>query len=226
GRFRLRRGLDRQKDQSYVLYSADQTVLSRVIMPLGEVQKSETRDIAHRHGLPIAAKPESQEICFVTEGDYRGFLAGKLDDLPGRGAIVNDAGERIGSHNGYVNYTVGQRRGLNLPGPEKKYVLRVDPRRNEVVVGREDQTYSTSLEADDVVFVGRDLERPARLTAMTRYNSFPATGLVTPLDNGCVRLDFERPQRAVTPGQAVVFYDGDEVVGGGTIKTGGWAASV
>ncbi|MBC7106835.1 MAG: tRNA 2-thiouridine(34) synthase MnmA [Firmicutes bacterium] len=218
GRYTLRRGIDRQKDQSYVLYCLTQEQLARVLMPLGEFTKERVRRMALQWGLPVAGKAESQEICFVPEGGYRRFLEGRGIGGP-PGPIVDRAGRVLGRHTGLANYTVGQRRGLGLATGRRLYVVDLDPVRNAVVVGPEGELYRTELLAGDLNFIAvPGLNAPAEVTAQIRYRTPAAPATVYPEADGRVRVRFRRPQRAITPGQAVVFYRGDEVIGGGTIE--------
>ena len=208
---------DPAKDQSYVLYALGQRELSRTLFPVGEYPKDEVRAIARRYRLPNADKPDSADICFIPTGDYRSFVAERSACLPGD--ILDTAGNRLGRHRGIVNYTVGQRRGLPARGGgEPLFVLGVDAGTNTVVVGPEEHLLAGGLVADEICFVSGEAPRepfPAHVRIRYHGESAPATVSVR---DGAAEVRFHRPQRAVTPGQAVVFYDGERVIGGGTIS--------
>lgn len=218
-RWRLLRGTDRQKDQSYVLYMLGQRELAALLFPLGGLRKEEVRREAARRGLPTAGRPESQEICFVTEGDYRAFLSKYLPEIARPGPIRDLSGRVLGMHRGLAGYTVGQRKGLGISGqPQPLFVVALDPSENTVIVGPKESLYARGLEAEAVSFVsGKWPQEPLRVLAQVRYRASPAPATLRPLGNGRIYLDFDTPQPAITPGQAVVFYQGDEVLGGGTI---------
>ena len=221
GRYILKKALDRSKDQSYVLYTLTQEQLSHILFPLGELSKEEVRTIAEAQGFCTAGKPDSQDICFVPDGDYTAFLEryrGK--DYPA-GDILDLSGRVIGRHRGAVRYTIGQRNGLGLALNEPVYVCRKDMAANTVTVGPEQALYSRELWADDMNWVAIDcLSAPIRVRAKIRYRQAEQPATVYPGENGKIRLLFDEPQRAITAGQAVVLYDGDIVVGGGVILTG------
>ena len=214
--YELWRARDESKDQSYVLYVLGQEELSRVLFPLGDYTKAEVRRMAAALRLPVADKPDSAEICFIPRGDYRQFLAQRFPQRPGD--IVDGSGRVLGRHPGIGGYTVGQRRGLPARGgQEPLFVLGLDPIDNTVIVGRNDELLNGALWAEDVSFVSG--EAPAgtlEVEAKIRYRSEPAPALLTVAD-GQAEVRFQRPQRAVTPGQAVVFYQGPRVLGGGII---------
>ena len=220
--YRLLRGVDRGKDQSYVLYMLGQEELARLLFPLGEMTKAEVRREAERRGLPTAGRPESQEICFIPDDDYRRFLAGRLPGAARPGPIRDLAGNVLGTHRGLPSYTVGQRKELGISGrPRPLYVIALDPAENALVVGPEEALLRSTLEAEEVTFVsGRWPAGPLPVEARVRYRTPSAPATLLRLERGRVRLEFERPQRAITPGQAVVFYQGEEVLGGGTIVEG------
>jgi tRNA-specific 2-thiouridylase len=226
-RHRLLRGLDARKDQTYFLWELTQAQLSRVMFPLGEKLKPEVRDIARASGLAVAEKAESQEICFVPDGDYAGFIdryldaEGRADDAPGAGEIVDAGGRAVGSHAGVHRYTVGQRRGLGLSAERPLYVVQIDARRNRVVVGGEEELQSRVFEAAGTNWIAFDEPRePVRAEVRVRYRHEAAPATVEVIGERRARVTFDEPQRAVTPGQATVFYRGDEVVGGGWIVRG------
>ena len=214
--FELWRAKDESKDQSYVLYTLGQKELPRLLFPLGGYAKAEVRRIAAELGLPVADKPDSAEICFIPRGDYRQFLAQRFPQQPGD--IVDGSGRTVGRHQGVAGYTVGQRRGLPARGGQQPlYVQGLDPIANVVTVGRDDELLSDRLWAEDVSFVSGEAPAGAlAVEAKIRYRSEPAPALLTVADN-TADVCFQRPQRAITPGQAVVFYQGPRVLGGGII---------
>ena len=218
--YELWRARDESKDQSYVLYVLGQGELSRLLFPLGDYTKAEVRRIAAELRLPVADKPDSAEICFIPRGDYRQFLAQRFPQRPGD--IVDVSGRVVGRHQGIGGYTVGQRRGLPARGgQEPLYVLGLDPTANTVTVGGDEELLSDRLWAEDVSFVSG--EAPAgslQVEAKIRYRSEPAPALLT-VAEGRAEVRFQRPQRAITPGQAVVFYQGQRMLGGGTIAASG-----
>lgn len=224
GRHRLLRGLDARKDQTYFLWELTQEQLSRSLFPLGEMTKEEVREVARRHGLNVAEKRESQEICFVPDGDYAGFIdryleaEGREDERPPGGEIVDTEGHVVGEHEGVHRFTVGQRRGLGISRPLPLYVVRVEPETNRVVVGQDEELLSSEFTAAGVNWVAFDEpSEPVRADVRVRYRHQEAPATITPLGQGRARVRFDEPQRAVTPGQATVFYRGEEVTGGGWI---------
>jgi tRNA-specific 2-thiouridylase len=223
-RHRLFRGRNLDKDQSYFLWELTQDQLSRAMFPLGEMSKPEVRAVAREHALAVADKSESQEICFVPDGNYAGFIDRYLeaenesDRLPGAGEIVDAGGAVVGHHAGIHRYTIGQRRGIGVAGPQPLYVTNIDVLRNQVVVGHQDELLSLEFTAAGVNWVAFDQPaEPVRAEVRVRYRHQPAAATITPAENNRVRIVFDEPQRAITPGQATVFYRGDEVVGGGWI---------
>jgi tRNA-specific 2-thiouridylase len=223
-RYRLLRGLDARKDQTYFLWELTQEQLSRSLFPLGEMTKEEVREVARRHGLYVAEKRESQEICFVPDGDYAGFIdryleaEGREMERPARGEIVDTAGHVVGEHEGVHRFTVGQRRGLGISRPLPLYVVRVEPESNRVIVGQDEELLSSEFTAAGVNWVAFDEpDEPFAADVRVRYRHTEAPATITPLEGGRARIRFEEPQRAVTPGQATVFYRGEEVLGGGWI---------
>ncbi|MEW6724616.1 MAG: tRNA 2-thiouridine(34) synthase MnmA [Bacillota bacterium] len=218
GRYQLLRAVDESKDQSYALYPLTQEQLARIRFPLGDYRKSEIRKLAARLGLATAGKPESQEICFIHDNDYRRYLRQEagLPDRPG--PIEDRRGRRLGTHRGIEFYTIGQRRGLGLAHPEPLYVIDIIPERNAVVVGTADETLAAGLEVGEVNYVSVPRPwAPTQCQAKIRYGAPPVDCLLQPIGEGA-RVEFGEPQRAVTPGQAVVFYQGDLVLAGGTIE--------
>jgi len=218
GRYRLLKSADRRKDQSYVLYMLGQRELGQVLFPLGELTKDEVRARAAQAGLPVGEKPESQEICFVGDEGYHPFLSRQAPQTVRPGPIVDATGRVLGQHQGLAFYTVGQRHGLGIATGEPLYVLRLDPARNALVVGPEEALWQQELVAGQVSFVAGYAPPVSDVTAKVRYKAPESPGTLLPLDEGRVRLIFDQPQRAITPGQAVVFYQGEEVLGGGIIE--------
>ena len=219
GRYILRKGLDTQKDQSYALYHLNQSSLSHFLMPLGTYTKVETRRLAAAYELPVAQKPDSQEICFVPNDDYRAYLKANIPHCLRPGDIVDDNGVTLGRHEGVPLYTIGQRKGLGIAAPMPLYVTKLDMAHDCVIVGGSDAVYSSQLVAGDMNWIAIDaLTTRIKVAAKIRYGKREAAATVAPLGDGRVQVRFEEPQRAVTPGQSVVFYDGDSVVGGGIIE--------
>ncbi len=229
GRYAIRNSAAAAKDQTYALYRLTQEQLARTLFPVGGYSKEEIRGIAAGAGLPVADKPDSQEICFVPEGDYGAFVEQEAEremegrDLPERrrpcpGNFVTTQGEILGRHQGISHYTVGQRRGLGLPMGKRIYVTQIRPRTNEVVLGGEEDLLTDTVFAGDLNFMSvPDIEGPVRVLAKIRYNHRGEYCVVEKLGEDRVRCSFERPVRAAAPGQAIVFYDGEYVLGGGTI---------
>jgi tRNA-specific 2-thiouridylase len=212
----LLKGIDSAKDQSYVLYTLGQKELEHLMFPMGLYNKSQARRLAQEMGLPVWNKAESQETCFIFNGDYRQFLAERGTPQPGD--IVNAEGKVLGRHSGIAFYTVGQRRGLGLVSQESLYVLSIDPDSNRIVVGTNNELLCNELFASEVSFVsGEPSHEPIYVTAKIRYKSPEAKAMLYP-QGPQARLVFEEPQRAITPGQAVVFYRDDALLGGGIIN--------
>ena len=225
GRTLLKQAIDLSKDQSYVLYQLSQEQLSCLLLPLGDKTKSQVREIARQANLPVAEKPESMELCFIPDGDTRGFLRKRIPEAFRPGEIVDAHGRVLGQHQGIAAYTVGQRKGLGIAHPRPLYVLGVDLESNRVIVGEEEELCTTTCEVKDPSWVAiACLKRPREALVKIRYRSdkIPAR-LVPLLDNGHpypdrIRVEFEEPvQGGVCPGQAAVFYEGDIVLGGGWI---------
>jgi len=218
GRLGLFTGADEGKDQSYALYTLNQCQLEHTLFPLGEYAKAQIRKIAETAGLVVAAKGESQDLCFVASGRYGEFVENYPGLKSAPGQFRSTGGEFLGSHRGIHHYTIGQRKGLGLALGYPAYVVRIDPDTGTVWVGSNQELFRASLEAHNVNYIsGVPLAGPVRLTAKIRYSSPRMAAWVHPLDQDRIRVDFDAPQRAITPGQAVVLYDGDEVIGGGTI---------
>jgi tRNA-specific 2-thiouridylase len=223
-RYRLFRGRNEQKDQSYFLWELTQEQLSRALFPLGEMSKPEARQAARDHGLAISEKKESQEICFVPDGDYAGFIDRYLaaenatERLPGEGEIVDTNGKVIGKHGGIHRYTIGQRRGIGIADDRPLYVISMQADQNRITVGSQEDLLSKEFTAAGVNWVAFDNpQAPVHAEVRVRYRHLAAPATITPVANGRVHVVFAESQRAITPGQATVFYRGDEVVGGGWI---------
>lgn len=219
GRHLLLRGVDLSKDQSYTLYNLTQEQLSHALFPLGWMTKEKTRELARQRGLRVAEKPDSQEICFVPGNDYRAFLREHAPWAQRPGPILSLSGRKLGEHEGIAFYTIGQRHGLGIAAEKPLYVVDIDPERNAIIVGTKDDVWHGGLIAGDVNWVAiPTLEGELAVQVKVRYNSAPAEAVIRPGSSpGEVECLFASPVRAVTPGQAAVFYDGDVVVGGGTI---------
>lgn len=218
-RYFLRKGIDPKKDQSYVLYVMTQEQLKHTLMPLGTLTKERVREIARELNLPIASKPESQEICFIPNTDYHGFLRTRIGtDSLKEGLIMDKRGKVLGKHKGIVFYTIGQRRGLGIAAGKPLYVIAINKDKNILVVGSEKETLRDRLIAGDVNWIAFDkLKKPIGVKAKIRYRHREAEAKVIPHGSNKVEVRFRRPQRAITPGQAVVFYDKDMLIGGGII---------
>lgn len=217
-RFLLKKAADERKDQSYVLYHLTQDILSKVIFPLGEYSKPEIREIAGRSGLDVASKKDSQDICFLPDGGYGDFI----EEYTGRtfpdGDFVDRDGNVFGRHKGIIRYTIGQRKGLGLSLKEPAYVISKDMAENRVILGSDRDLFTTELSASDVNWIYYDNPvEPINCKARVRYNQKEMPATVYPLDNNRVKVIFDSPVRGITSGQAVVFYDGDYCLGGGTI---------
>ena len=221
-RWQLRKARDESKDQSYVLYMLTQEQLAFLRFPLGDLSKAEARTVAESAGLVTASKRESQDICFIPDGDYGAFLERRTSRRDPEGEILDPDGRVIGRHRGALRYTIGQRRGLGVAAEHPLYVVAKDMEKHSVTVGPERALYSRELTASDFNWLSiPEPDRPLRATARTRYRQKEAPAAVCPLEGARVRLVFDQPQRAITPGQAVVLYDGALVLGGGTIENVG-----
>ncbi len=221
----LRKGIDHGKDQSYVLYTLTQEQLAHTLFPLGSLTKVETRRVAQERLLPVAQKPESQEICFVPDNNYGGFLRDYVPGAAVPGPIVDKDGNQLGQHQGIICYTIGQRRGLGLPGPKPWYVVGIDAGENTIVVGHDEDLFADELVAENVNLIAWDkLDAPTKVSAKIRYRAPESPATAIPLDGNRLLVRFDHPQRAITPGQAVVLYQDDVVVGGATIAASGSGA--
>lgn len=231
GRHVLKQGTDDGKDQSYFLWPLTQDQLGQTLFPLGSMTKEQTRTMAGEYHLKVAEKSESQEICFIPDNNYRRFIEdimnspaigtkNNLDMAPfGDGPIKDRTGKTIGTHKGYPYYTIGQRKGLGIAAPNPLYVTGIDPGENTVYVGFDEDLYEHALSATDLNWISiEQLEEPVTCRAKIRYRHLPATAILSPKGKRTVTLRFHEPQRAITPGQSVVFYDGDTVIGGGIIE--------
>lgn len=221
GRYQIRKGLDGTRDQSYVLWGVTQEALSKTLMPLGGLLKSEVREIARKYKIRTAEKPESREICFVVDDDYRRFLR-EFEEKRGRsyetGEIVHEDGTVLGQHNGTAFFTIGQRKGMGISYPTPLYVQRIEPELNRVIVGPNDALFKSDLIAENINWVAIDApSTPFEAEVKIRYLHTASPALVEPLTDGNVHIIFHDKQRAITPGQSVVFYDGDVLLGGGLI---------
>jgi tRNA-uridine 2-sulfurtransferase len=230
GRWLLKRPADQSKDQTYFLFGLTQEQLSRTLFPLGGMTKPEVRELARKHSLAIAEKPDSQEICFVPGGDYKRFLEAYLTEQGNTssgipvatiaGEMVTTDGKVIGEHTGVHNFTVGQRKGLGVATGSPLYVIQIKNDTRQVVVGKDEDLYSRTLTAHRVNLISTaELREPMRVSVKIRHRHQPAAAMIESAGPDKVRVAFDEPQRALTPGQAAVFYDGDIVVGGGWIET-------
>jgi len=215
----LKKSKEEKKDQSYFLYRIPKEILPKIIFPLEDFSnKEEIRNIARENDLIVAEKSESQEICFITDNDYVGFIKNNSNNKFKEGNIVNNKGEILGKHDGIINYTVGQRKGLGISYKEPLYVLKIDKEKNEVIVGTEQELYTNEVYIEDINYLVTDLEnKEIEVQAKVRYRAKPARATLYPLENGKAKFIFNESQRAITPGQSLVFYIDDIVVGGGKI---------
>ncbi len=219
-KYLLKKGIDTKKDQSYFLYVLTQEQLKYTLMPLGDLTKEQVRKIAKEKNLHVVNSPESQEICFIPDNNYGKFVEEHFNSsLICPGPIVNKEGKVIGEHRGIVFYTVGQRRGMGIADKKPLYVVAIDKKNNTITAGREEDLYTNELIADNMNFINIEkLETSIKAEARIRYLHQPSQATVIPLNEDKVKVKFDSPQRAVTPGQAVVFYNGEEIIGGGTIE--------
>ena len=219
GGFLLKRAVDTKKDQSYFLWSIRKDLLPHIHFPLGELTKPEVRELAQKNGFSNAHRSDSQDICFIADGDYAAFIKKHSDCKFTVGDFTDVDGNVIGKHSGLINYTIGQRKGLGVAFGKPMFVGGKDIRNNTVMLCTDEQLYSTVLTATDVnILTDETFSSPARLMAKIRYRHEPAIATVSKLDDGKLRVEFDLPQRAIAPGQSVVLYDGDTVVGGGIIE--------
>jgi tRNA-specific 2-thiouridylase len=222
GRALLQKGVDRAKDQSYFLHALTQEQLNYALFPIGHLTKEEVRAIAREKGLPISSRPESQDICFIPDNDYARFLRDLIPQAFQPGPILDERGNILGRHQGIINYTIGQRKGLGIAASKPLYVIAIKPEHNAVIVGGKESALSDNLVATNVNWLAIDHPTEAiTATAKIRYRHPEAAATITPIEKNTVYVKFKRPQLAITPGQAVVFYNGDIVLGGGKIKSSG-----
>ena len=218
GRYAIRNSVTAKKDQTYALYNLTQEQLSHTLMPVGDYNKDEIRAIAEKIGIQVAHKPDSMEICFVPDNDYAGFITRETGYVSRPGNFVDLHGNILGTHKGLIHYTVGQRKGLGLAMGHPVFVVAIRPETNEVVIGENDDVFSTKLYANNINLMSVDkIEEPIRARAKIRYSHEGADCTIRMADDGLLECVFDEKQRAVTPGQALVIYDGDYVLGGGTI---------
>ena len=223
-RYRLLRGVNAQKDQSYFLWELTQEQLSRSLFPLGEMSKPEVREVAREQQLAVAEKKESQEICFVPDGDYSGFIdrylnaEGRAEEIPAAGELVDSIGRVVGRHDGIHRFTIGQRRGIGIAAERPLYVLSINAGNNQVVVGDAEELERDEFTAAMVNWIEpHEVGDQRRAEVRVRYRHEAAPATIVALSHGRARITFDQPQRAITPGQATVFYSGEEVLGGGWI---------
>jgi len=222
GRYLLKKSADHHKDQTYFLYTMTQEQLQHSLFPVGDLTKAEVRRIAEKLTLPVTDKPGSQEICFIPDNDYARFLEEYTGTAARPGPIIDRQGNILGEHRGIVSYTIGQRKGLGIASRESLYVTAIDPQNNTITVGGKNDVYATELIASDLNWISIEkINSPMNVKARVRYRHRETESTVTPTSTGEVMVEFREPQMALTPGQAVVFYDGDTVVGGGTIARPG-----
>ncbi|MBR6484072.1 MAG: tRNA 2-thiouridine(34) synthase MnmA [Clostridiales bacterium] len=218
GRFLLKKGLDDTKDQSYVLYTLTQDQLAHTLFPLGELTKKEVREIAEQNGFINFNKADSQDICFVPDGDHRKFIEEYTGRTYPEGDFIGPDGNVIGKHKGIIAYTIGQRKGLGVAYGEPLFVKKISPEDNRVYLGRDEELYSNETDVRDLHIISGEVPaEPFRCKVRIRYKHKEKDALVTPLGDDRAHIGFDEPQRAITPGQAAVFYDGDVVLGGGVI---------
>ena len=219
GRYLLRKGKDENKDQTYMLYVLDQEQLSRTLFPLSGFTKKEIREKAKELGFSVHNKAESQEICFVPDDDYVRFLDTNYPEISKPGPILDSDGNKVGTHDGVSHYTIGQRRGLGIALGYPVYVTELDHEKNAIIVGKDDSVFSEGLIAEDINIIPFDsLDGRMEVEAQIRYNSSSVKAVIEQIEEDKIKVEFENAQRAVTPGQSVVFYLGDLVLGGGIIK--------
>jgi len=218
-RYLLKKSVTSAKDQTYALYTMTQEQLKRTLMPIGNYTKDRVREMAKELRLPVASKPDSQEICFVEDNDYGRFISENTDADITPGSFVDTKGNILGQHKGIVHYTVGQRKGLGIAFGRPMFVVGIDTTKNQVVLGNEDEVFSNTLIASDLNFISIEkLDGPMKVNAKIRYSAKEAGAVIEMIGEDRLKVVFDSPQRAVTPGQSVVFYNDDTVVGGGVIQ--------
>ena len=217
--FLLKRGVDESKDQSYFLYRLNQDVLPYILFPLGKFKKNQTRELAKKYGLKNYKKEESQEICFIRDDNYRKFLAQHIKDTVQPGKFIDKEGKILGEHQGIPFYTIGQRKGLGVSLNKRMYVTEINSHKNVIILSDDKDLYKDKLLVKDLSFISGDkLSNSIKAEVKIRYNSKKSPANISPYNEDKILIDFENPQRAVTPGQSAVFYQGDVVVGGGIIE--------
>lgn len=218
-RFQLKRGVDGSKDQSYFLYRLNQDILPYVLFPLGRFKKSQSRELAKKFGLKNYKKEESQEICFIREGDYRKFLRQNISESIKQGKFIDNSGNILGIHQGIPFYTIGQRKRLGVSSNKRRYVIKINSQENSIILGKEEDLYQNKLIIKDLNFISGDkLSDAIKVEVKIRYNCKKSSAIISPYEDDKILIDFEKPQRAITPGQSAVFYQGDIVIGGGIIE--------
>lgn len=219
GRYLLKKSVTAAKDQTYALYTMTQDQLARTLFPIGDFTKDKVRELAKDIGLSVATKPDSQEICFVEDNDYGKYISENTDANIKPGYFIDKNGNNLGMHKGIIHYTIGQRKGLGIAFGKPMFVVAINPEENTVVLGDEIEVFSPELTASDMNFISiPELEKEMKVTAKIRYSAREAAAIIRPLKDGRVNVQFEEPQRAVTPGQSIVLYNGDTIVGGGVIE--------
>ncbi len=219
-RYVLKKGCDAGKDQSYALYHLNQETLSHFLLPLGKYKKEATRELARQYNLPVAQKPDSQEICFIPNDDYKDYLKKRIPKALRPGNICLSDGTVVGHHEGLPFYTMGQRKGLGIAHDTPLYVIGLDKEKNTVIVGESSETYASELYADDMNWIlSCSLDSSIEASAKIRYGKQEASARLYPMAHNAVRVVFSKPQRAITPGQSIVFYNEDIVIGGGIIRS-------
>ena len=217
--FLLKRGIDENKDQSYFLYRLNQEILPFVLFPLGKYSKSQTREAAKKYGLKNYKKEESQEICFIQDNNYRKFLTQHIKDTIKSGKFIDKEGKILGEHQGIPFYTIGQRKGLGVSLNKRRYVIEINSQQNVITLGDDKDLYRDKLLVKDLNFISGDkLSKSIQAEVKIRYNSKKSSAMISPYHEDKVLINFEEPQRAITPGQSAVFYQGDIVIGGGIIQ--------
>lgn len=218
GLYELHKGADPTKDQSYVLYTLNQHILSHIMFPLGAQCKTQTRAMAAEDELPVADKPDSEDICFLPNRNYQAFVAKELQQPAKQGKIIHENGEVLGTHDGLYNYTIGQRKGLGIAYKYPLYVIRLDGANNAVIVGPNESLYTNKMICKHYNFLSGTIPKELKCDGKIRYGAEPAPCKVTILSDDTMEVEFETPQRAITPGQSVVFYEGTQLLGGGVIE--------
>jgi tRNA-specific 2-thiouridylase len=218
-KYLLKRGIDENKDQSYFLYRLNQEILPYVLFPLGKLKKSKTRELAKKYGLKNYKKEESQEICFIRDDNYRKFLTQHIENAVKPGKFIDKEGKILGEHQGIPFYTIGQRKGLRVSLNKRMYVIEINPQQNTITLGDDKDLYKDKLLVKDLNIISGDkLSKSVKTEVKIRYNSKKSPAIISPYSEDRVLINFEKPQRAITPGQSAVFYQGDVVVGGGIIE--------